>query len=78
MTSCQPYELTDEQREMQALVREFAEREIAPHAARWDQEHTFPVDVVRKLGELGAMGVGFPEEYGGLGMGAVAQALVIE
>jgi len=78
MTSCQPYELTDDQREMQALVREFAEREIAPHAAEWDQTHTFPTDVIRKLGELGAMGVGFPEEYGGLGMGAVAQALVIE
>ncbi len=78
MTSCQPYELTDDQREMQALVREFAEREIAPHAAEWDQTHTFPTDVIRKLGELGAMGVGFPEEYGGLGMGSVAQALVIE
>lgn len=78
MTSCQPYELTDDQREMRALVREFAEREIAPHAAEWDQTHTFPTDVIRKLGELGAMGVGFPEEYGGLGMGAVAQALVIE
>ena len=78
MISCQPYELTDDQREMQALVREFAEREIAPHAAEWDQTHTFPTDVIRKLGELGAMGVGFPEEYGGLGMGAVAQALVIE
>src|SRR5680860_1637285 len=78
MTSCQPFELTGEQRDLQKLVREFAEREIAPHAAEWDQAHTFPTDVVRKLGELGAMGVGFPEEYGGLGMGALAQALVIE
>jgi butyryl-CoA dehydrogenase len=60
------------------LVREFAEREIAPHAAEWDREHTFPTDVIRKLGELGAMGVAFPEEYGGLGMGAVAQAVVVE
>jgi butyryl-CoA dehydrogenase len=78
MTSCQPFELTDDQRELQQLVREFAEREIAPHAAEWDRDHTFPTDVIRKLGELGAMGVAFPEEYGGLGMGAVAQAVVVE
>jgi alkylation response protein AidB-like acyl-CoA dehydrogenase len=78
MTSCQPFELTDDQRELQLLVREFAEREIAPHAAAWDRDHTFPTDVIRKLGELGAMGVAFPEEYGGLGMGAVAQAVVVE
>ena len=78
MTSCQPFELTDDQRELQTLVREFAEREIAPHAAAWDRDHTFPTDVIRKLGELGAMGVAFPEEYGGLGMGAVAQAVVVE
>src|SRR5690606_22702272 len=78
MTSCQPFELTDDQRELQMLVREFAEREIAPHAAEWDRDHTFPTDVIRKLGELGAMGVAFPEEYGGLGMGAVAQAVVVE
>jgi alkylation response protein AidB-like acyl-CoA dehydrogenase len=78
MTSCQQFELTGDQREIQQLVREFAEREIAPHAAEWDRTHTFPIDVIRKLGELGAMGVAFPEEYGGLGMGAVAQALVVE
>jgi alkylation response protein AidB-like acyl-CoA dehydrogenase len=78
MTSCQPFELTADQRDIQQLVREFAEREIAPHAAEWDRTHTFPTDVIRKLGELGAMGVGFPEEYGGLGMGAVAQAIVVE
>jgi alkylation response protein AidB-like acyl-CoA dehydrogenase len=78
MTSCQPFELTADQRELQQLVREFAEREIAPHAAAWDRDHTFPTDVVRKLGELGAMGVAFPEEVGGLGMGAVAQCVVVE
>jgi alkylation response protein AidB-like acyl-CoA dehydrogenase len=78
MSSCQSFDLTAEQRELQQLVREFAEREIAPHAAEWDREHTFPTDVIRKLGELGAMGVAFPEEYGGLGMGAGAQAVVVE
>jgi alkylation response protein AidB-like acyl-CoA dehydrogenase len=78
MTSCQPFDLTDDQRELQQLVREFAEREIAPHAAAWDRDHTFPTDVIRKLGELGAMGVDFPEEYGGLGLGDGAQAVVVE
>nr|MBA2277943.1 acyl-CoA dehydrogenase family protein [Chloroflexia bacterium] len=72
------FELTDEQRGLRDLIREFAEAEIAPHAAEWDEAHCFPTDVVRKLGELGAMGVSFPEEYGGLGMGALAQAVVVE
>ena len=78
MTSCQMFELTDEQRALRDTIREFAESEIAPHAAEWDQTHHFPADVVRQLGELGAMGVAFPEEYGGLGAGAVAMAVVVE
>src|SRR5690606_7341328 len=45
--------------------REFAEAEIAPHAERWDREHHFPVDVVRKMGDLGLFGLTAPEEYGG-------------
>jgi short/branched chain acyl-CoA dehydrogenase len=72
------FELTEEQRSLRDTIREFAEAEIAPHAAAWDERHLFPVETVRKLGELGAMGVAFPEEYGGLGAGAVAQAVVIE
>jgi alkylation response protein AidB-like acyl-CoA dehydrogenase len=72
------FELTDEQRALRDTIREFAEAEIAPQAANWDLNHTFPTDTVRKLGELGAMGVAFPEEYGGLGMGSLAQALVVE
>ena len=78
MTSCPSFELSDEQRALRDTIREFAEAEIAPHAAEWDHTHTFPTDVVRKLGELGAMGVGFPEEYGGLGAGALAQTVVVE
>src|SRR3954462_641414 len=77
MTSSLTFELNDEQRVLRDTIREFAESEIAPHAGEWDQNHTFPVEVVRKLGELGAMGVAFPEEYGGLGAGAVAQAVVV-
>lgn len=71
-------ELTAEQRGLQQTIREFAREEIAPHAERWDREHCFPVDVIRKLGQLGVMGLSFPEEYGGLGAGTLAQALVIE
>ena len=72
------FALTDDQIALRDTIREFAESEIAPHAAEWDEQHIFPVDVIRKLGELGAMGVAFPEEYGGLGAGAVAQAVVVE
>jgi len=78
MTSCSSFELTEEQRELRNVIREFAEAEIAPHAAEWDETGQFPLETVRQLGELGAMGVAFPEEYGGLGMGAVAQAVVVE
>jgi alkylation response protein AidB-like acyl-CoA dehydrogenase len=78
MTSSLLFELTDEQRALRDTVREFAEAEIAPHAARWDEAHEFPTEVIRRLGELGVMGVAFPEEYGGLGAGAVAMALVVE
>jgi alkylation response protein AidB-like acyl-CoA dehydrogenase len=78
MTAGLAYELTDEQQALRETIREFAESEIAPYAASWDERHVFPTEVVRKLGELGAMGVAFPEEYGGLGAGAVAQAVVVE
>jgi short-chain 2-methylacyl-CoA dehydrogenase len=78
MTSCSTFELTAEQIELRNAIREFAEAEIAPHAAEWDETHHFPTEVIRALGDLGAMGVPFPEEYGGLDMGAVAMAVVVE
>ena len=59
------FALTDEQREIQSLAREFADAEIAPHAADWDREHRFPREVFAKLGELGLMGVCVPDELGG-------------
>jgi len=61
------FELSREHEEFRAAVREFARAEIAPHAAQWDKEHHFPVDVVHKMGELGLMGLTAPEEYGGAG-----------
>ena len=56
---------TDEQEAFRRVVRDFATREIAPHAAEWDRDHVFPTDTVRAMGELGLFGLVFPEEYGG-------------
>lgn len=72
------FDLTDEQRQLQSTIREFAQQEVAPQAEVWDREHTFPTAVIRKLGALGVMGLSFPEEYGGLNAGTLSQALVVE
>ena len=61
------FELSREHEEFRASVREFAEAEIAPHVAEWDKAHHVPVDVVKKMGALGLMGLTAPEEYGGAG-----------
>jgi len=70
--------LTPEQRAIQALAREVADGEIAPHAAEWDREHRFPTEIVQRLGELGLMGVCVPEEYEGAGADFVSYVLVLE
>jgi alkylation response protein AidB-like acyl-CoA dehydrogenase len=72
------FALTEEQREIQALAREFADTEIAPNAADWDREHRFPRQLFTKLGELGLMGVCVPEELGGAGADFIAYVLVLE
>jgi butyryl-CoA dehydrogenase len=61
------FELSREHEEFRRSVREFAEAEIAPHAAQWDRDHHFPTDVVQQMGKLGLMGLTAPEEYGGAG-----------
>jgi short-chain 2-methylacyl-CoA dehydrogenase len=71
-------ELSDDQRSLRDSVREFAEAEIAPHAAEWDRTATFPAPTIRKLGELGVMGLPFPEQYGGLGAGTLSFAVALE
>jgi short-chain 2-methylacyl-CoA dehydrogenase len=71
-------EFTDEQDALRKLVRAFAEGEIAPHAERWDAEHSFPVDVVRQMGELGLFGIPFPEQYGGGGSDLTSLCIAIE
>jgi len=72
------WELSDEHEMLRAMVREFAEGEIAPHAARWDADHHFPVDVVLKMGELGLFGIVFPEQYGGAGGDFASLCVAIE
>ena len=62
------FELSREHEEFRRSVREFAQAEIAPHAAQWDKDHHFPVDVVHKMGKLGLFGLTAPEEYGGAGL----------
>lgn len=62
------FELTPEHEEFRHLVRDFAEGEVAPHAAEWDKEHHFPTELVPKMGELGLFGLVVPEEYGGAGL----------
>jgi alkylation response protein AidB-like acyl-CoA dehydrogenase len=71
-------ELSADQLALRATIREFAEAEIAPHAAEWDRNASFPAQVIRGLGELGVMGLPFPEQYGGLGAGTLSFAVAIE
>jgi len=72
------FELTDEQRQIRTTLAEFAENEIKPHAAKWDKEESFPRHVVEKIGELGFLGVAFPEKYGGGGADTLSQVIVVE
>jgi butyryl-CoA dehydrogenase len=64
---CMTFDLSAEHEQFRAVVRDFAEKEIAPRAAEWDRAHHFPVDVVHKMGDLGLFGLTAPEEYGGAG-----------
>jgi butyryl-CoA dehydrogenase len=71
-------QLTDEQRQVRDLCREFAARELAPNARRWDVEHQFPREAVKQLAEMGLMGVAVPAEWGGAGMDNVSYAVAME
>lgn len=72
------FELTEEQKMFQSMVRDFATKEVAPGAAQRDEDATFPAEVVKKLGELGMMGVSYPEKYGGSGGDSVQQMILME
>ena len=73
-----PFVLTEEQEHLRREIREFAAREIAPHVAEWDEANAFPAEAVKKLGAMGLLGVIFPPEYGGAGLGYVDYVLAIE
>jgi alkylation response protein AidB-like acyl-CoA dehydrogenase len=72
------FQLNDEQLQLKKSVREFAEREIAPHVMEWDEAGDFPLATVKELGKLGLLGIVFPPEYGGAGMGYVEYVTAIE
>jgi len=72
------FELSDVQREIQRMCREFAARELTPNARKWDETHQFPTEAVKKLAELALLGVAVPEQYGGAGLDNVCYALAME
>jgi hypothetical protein len=72
------FSFTDEQTQLRRSVREFAEGEIAPHVMEWDEASKFPSEIMPKLAEMGLLGVIFPEEYGGAGLGYVEYATAID
>ena len=72
------FSLTEEQRMLRAMVRDFAEKELEPIAAEIDEEASFPAEQVKKMMELGLAGVSFPENYGGSGGGKMEEVIVTE
>src|SRR5215204_6920203 len=72
------FELTEEQKGLRALAREFAEKEIRPKAAEYDEHATHPADVIAKAHEIGLMNVHLPEEYGGPALPGFAGMLIGE
>ncbi len=72
------FSLTDEQQQLRRTVRDFAEGEIAPHVMEWDEASHFPQEIIPQLGEMGLLGVIFPEKYGGAGLGYLEYSIVIE
>ena len=69
---------TDEQNQLRRSVREFAEGEILPHVMEWDEVSHFPIEIMPKLAEMGLLGIIFPEEYGGPGLGYIEYVIAIE
>src|SRR4028118_2027527 len=72
------FDLTDEQRQIQEMARQFTADAITPHAAEWDEKHIFPRDTIRKAAELGFGAIYVSEEAGGIGLGRLEAALIME
>lgn len=72
------FNLTEDQQAFADVARQFADQELAPNAAKWDKEHIFPKDVIKKAGELGFCGLYTPEEDGGLGLSRLDSSIIFE
>lgn len=72
------FNLSEDQIAFRDAARSFAQNEMAPHAAQWDAEHIFPVDVIKKAGEMGFCGIYVPEEAGGMGLSRLDASVIIE
>ncbi len=72
------FQLTDEQLQLKKSLREFAEREILPNVMKWDEANQFPLETIKELGRMGVLGIIFPAEYGGAGLGYVEYVIAIE
>ena len=72
------FELSDDHENFRKVVRDFAEREVAPHVAQWDRDHHLPLEIVRQMGDLGFFGLVVPEEYGGAGGDFTSLCVAIE
>lgn len=72
------FQLTDEQLQLRKSIREFAEREMSPHVMEWDEAGKLPQELIKELGKMGVMGVIFPVEYGGAGLGYIEYVIAIE
>ena len=72
------FQLNDEQLQLRKSIREFAEREIAPHVMEWDEASHFPLETIKELGKMGVLGTIFPAEYGGAGLGYIEYVIAIE
>ncbi len=78
MSANKLFELTDEHKMIQDAARDFAQKEIAPIAAEFDESGDFPSKTIKKMGDMGFMGIEVPEEYGGAGMDTMAYVLALE
>ncbi|HWZ96960.1 MAG TPA: acyl-CoA dehydrogenase [Candidatus Dormibacteraeota bacterium] len=72
------FSFTDEQQQLRKSIREFAEGEIAPHIMEWDEASHFPLEIMPKLAEMGLLGIIFPEQYGGAGLGYIEYVTAVE
>ena len=72
------FEISSEQEMIRLMARDFAKKELEPMAAVWDRQGIFPMDAIKKMGELGLLGMMVPPEWGGSGAGAVAYSLALQ